>query len=273
VRAVVAATVVAGLVLAIGSAAAADAPTRDIAIPGKSYEPAHVTVLSGTTVTWRNGDSTNHTVTADGGAFDSGYVASGAGFSYTFARQGHYAYHCVIHKFMKGTVDVYSLVLTGPDAPVSVGASVVVAGLAPAGTDRVTFARLGAGEPLRTVTARPDGSFTVRFRATEPGSFRASAGKAVSPVVRIQVVPRVTATRAGSSLVVATKPARPGARVVLQSYDRDHFAWRVVAKARLGAGSRARLVIPAARPAHVRVVVRGERGWADGVSSVIALRR
>jgi len=266
------ALVVAGSLLAVGAAAAADAPTRDIAIPAKAYEPAHVIVLLGTTVTWRNSDSLNHTVTADTDAFDSGYVSSGASFSYTFTRQGHYAYHCLIHKFMKGTVDVFSLVLTGPEAPVAVGRQVVVAGLAPVGTTAVTLSRLGAKEPVRTVRTRPDGSFTVRFRATAPGAFRASVGKAVSPLVRIELVPRVGVVRVGSSLVVATKPARPGARVVLQSYDRDHFAWRVVARARLGAGSRARFAIPPARPAHLRVVVRGEAGWADGVSPVVALR-
>ena len=104
-----------------GPAAAADAPTRDVAIPGKAYEPARITVLAGTTVTWRNGDSLNHTVTAESDAFDSGYVAPGGSFSFTFAKQGHYAYHCLIHKFMKGSVDVFSLVLTGPERAVLAG--------------------------------------------------------------------------------------------------------------------------------------------------------
>src|SRR4029077_6695754 len=47
---------------AAGSATAADAPSRDVSIPGKLFEPARITVLLGTTVTWRNGDASNHTV-------------------------------------------------------------------------------------------------------------------------------------------------------------------------------------------------------------------
>jgi plastocyanin len=259
--------------LAVASAAAADAPTRDISMPGKLYAPSHATVLLGTTVTWRNGDSINHTVTADGDAFDSGYVAAGGSFSFTFERPGHYAYHCLIHKFMKGVVDVFSLVLTGPENPVTVGRQIVVAGLAPAGTATVTLARVGAGERPRTVRARPDGSFVVRFRASAPGAYRATVGPAASPLVKIRVIPRVTVVRTGKSLGVATEPARPGARVVLQAYERDYFTWRTIARARLDSGSRARLAIPPLRPIRLRVVVRGEAGWSDGASQAMLLGR
>jgi plastocyanin len=263
----------AGALAAAAAASAADAPTRDVGMPGKLFDPAHITVLTGTTVTWRNGDSINHTVTADGDAFDSGYVAPGGSFSTTFAREGHYAYHCQIHKFMKGTVDVYSLVLTGPEKPVAFGRQVVVAGLAPAGTSSVTLLRVGAGESGRTVKARPDGSFTVLFRAEQPGAFRAVAGKGRSPLVRVRVVPEVTVSRAGSRLRVTAAPARPGARIALQEYVRDYFAWRTVARARLGRSSRASIPIPPGRPARLRVVVRGQRGWADGASPAIVLAR
>jgi plastocyanin len=256
---------------AAGTAGAADAPTRDVSIPGKLFEPARITILLGTTVTWRNGDASNHTVTSEGDTFDSGYLAPGGSFSYTFAKQGHYAYECLIHKFMKGTVDVFSLVLTGPENPVLVGRQVVVAGLAPAGTASVTLSRVGGGEAARTVKARPDGSFTVRFRATAPGTYRASAGRAASPLVRIGVVPRVSISHSATAVDVATVPARIGARVALQTYDRDHFTWRTVAHTRLKAGSRARLAIPSERPLRVRVVVRGESGWSDAASRVVAL--
>jgi plastocyanin len=256
---------------ATGAAGAADAPTRDVSIPGKLFEPARITVLAGTTVSWHNGDASNHTVTSEGDAFDSGYLAPGGSFSYTFAKQGHYAYECLIHKFMKGSVDVFSLVLTGPENPVLVGRQVVVAGLAPAGTDTVTLSKLGGGEAPRTVKARPDGSFTFRFRATAPGTYRASAGRAASPLVKIGVVPHVSIGHTATTVVVATTPARVGARAALQAYDRDHFTWRTIAHTRLNATSRARFAIPATRPLRIRVVVRGEAGWSDAASAVIAL--
>jgi plastocyanin len=258
---------------AAGTATAADAPTRDVSIPGKVFEPKRITVLVGTTVTWRNSDSSNHTVTAEDDTFDSGYLAPGGSFSYAFAKQGHYAYECLIHKFMKGAVDVFSLVLTGPESPVPVGRQVVVAGLAPAGTGEVTLSRVGGNEPARIAKARPDGSFTVRFRATEPGSYRASAGRAASPLVKVGIIPRVAVAHTATTVAVATVPGRAGARVVLQTYDRDHFTWRTVAHTRLSASSRARLAIPSGRPLRLRVVVRGDSGWSDAVSPVIALPR
>jgi plastocyanin len=256
--------------LAVALAGAAEAPSRDVTMPGKLYDPAHVSVLVGTTVTWHNGDAVNHTVTADGDAFDSGYLAAGGSFSFTFDRPGHYAYHCVIHRFMKGTVDVFSLVLTGPEAPVSAGRPVLLAGLAPAGTAAVTLRRVGADSGL-VVKPRPDGSFTVRFTAIGPGAYRASVGAAVSPLVRIGVVPHVTAVRAGAALVARADPPRPGARVVLQAYDRELFGWRTIARGRLDRTSRARLPLVPPLPERVRVLVRADGGWSDGASPAIVL--
>jgi hypothetical protein len=45
-------------------------------------------------------------VTADGGAFDSGNLATGQTFSQTFSAAGTFAYHCNIHPQMTGTVTV-----------------------------------------------------------------------------------------------------------------------------------------------------------------------
>ena len=159
--------------LAAGVALPAEAPTRTVAMPGKLYEPAALDVLVGTTVTWKNDDSTNHTVTADEDAFSSGYVPPGGSFTFTFATQGHYAFHCTIHRFMRGTVDVFGLVLAGPEGPVTSGRRVVFAGLAPPGAESVTL-RGGAGE--RTVRARPDGSFALGVDVVDPGSFVAHTG-------------------------------------------------------------------------------------------------
>jgi len=266
----------AGAVLALATMAFADSgtpPSREIAIPGKVYEPAHASILAGTTVTWRNGDSSNHTVTADGDAFDSGYVPQGGTFSFTFDRQGHYAYHCAIHRFMKGVVDVFGLVLTGPDAPVAFERSFVLAGLAPAGTVSVTLRRVGHGEATRTVRARADGSFAVRVPAGAPGSYRATAGRATSPVVRVKVIPRVRVTRSGKAVVGATEPTRAGAPAELQAYERELFGWRPVAHSRLDGNSRVRFRLPGGRPARFRIVVRGGGGWADAASPALVLAR
>jgi plastocyanin len=77
-----------------------------VSIASFSFQPAALTVSVGTTVTWTNNDSANHTVTADDGAFTSGTLGTGGTFSQTFATAGTFAYHCSLHSSMKGTITV-----------------------------------------------------------------------------------------------------------------------------------------------------------------------
>jgi plastocyanin len=72
------------------------------------YLPANFTAKVGQTVTWVNRDASAHTVTSTAGVFDSGVVASGATYSYTFTQPGTYQYYCTIHPWMKGTIVVTS---------------------------------------------------------------------------------------------------------------------------------------------------------------------
>lgn len=64
------------------------------------------TVVAGTTVCWRNQDGWTHTVTSNTGVFDSGVIALGDTFSFTFDAAGSYAYHCELHPAMAGTINV-----------------------------------------------------------------------------------------------------------------------------------------------------------------------
>jgi nitrite reductase (NO-forming) len=80
-----------------------------------AFDPNTVTVKVGDTVTWTNGDATMHTVTSgtsDGtagtpdGTFDSGFLAEGATWSYTFTEAGEFPYYCLPHPWMIGKVIV-----------------------------------------------------------------------------------------------------------------------------------------------------------------------
>jgi plastocyanin len=258
--------VVCGLGVAVSSAA--DAPTRTVVMPGKVFEPARLDVLVGTTVTWKNDDATNHTVTTDDDTIASGYIPPGGSFSFSFARQGRYAYHCTIHKFMRGEVNVFGLVLAGPEAPVTAGQRVIFAGLAPPGTSDVTLQGPGVAIVVR---ARPDGSFAVRLPVRAPGRYRALAGQLSSPSVRVAARPIVTLSRSGTTLRVSASPARPGASALLQTYDRERFDWVFVSRATLDTASRARMTV-SGKPDRVRVLIKGSRGWADAASPVVLLR-
>ncbi|HVU68608.1 MAG TPA: cupredoxin family copper-binding protein [Ktedonobacteraceae bacterium] len=77
-----------------------------VAIASLAFSPTSLTVKVGTKVTWTNNDTVAHTVTSDQGAFDSGTLAVGQSFSFTFTKAGTYHYHCDIHPFMKATITV-----------------------------------------------------------------------------------------------------------------------------------------------------------------------
>jgi beta-lactam-binding protein with PASTA domain len=81
---------------------------NQVTILNFAFDPASITVNAGDTVTWVNEDAAPHTIVADDGQFDSGSVAQGASFQFTFAAAGDdtVAYHCGIHPQMTGTVVV-----------------------------------------------------------------------------------------------------------------------------------------------------------------------
>lgn len=79
----------------------------DVQIRSFAFAPKTLTVKAWTRVVWTNGDPASHTVTAvDGlavgaaltGLFDSGPLASGQTFSFTFSKPGTYFYECAIHR-------------------------------------------------------------------------------------------------------------------------------------------------------------------------------
>ena len=259
--------------LALGLAAGDAGPTAEISMPGRFYAPNRLDALVGTTVTWRNTDAVSHTVTADNGSFDSGFLLPGATFSREFSQPGVYKLHCTIHRFMRGAVRVYALVLTGPDRPLTAGARVLFAGLAPAEATDVVLER-ATGTGWQTVDRRPpaaDGRYAFTAIASQPALYRARAGNRTSPRVRVHVAPVVRARVVGQTMRVATSPARPSARAVLQTYDRERFGFVSGPRTRLGANGAGRLRLPPAPRAHVRVLVRGNGGWSDGTSQVFAV--
>jgi plastocyanin len=75
-----------------------------VTIQNFKFGPATLNVKTGAKVTVTNSDSTTHTATADGGAFDTGDLDPGSSKTITLSKAGTYAYHCTIHTFMKGTI-------------------------------------------------------------------------------------------------------------------------------------------------------------------------
>ncbi len=95
------------LTLEADLAAYLEAYTNEVTILGFAYYPETIIVPAGTTVTWTNQDSEEHTVTSDGhSGYLDGDLQFGKSFSHTFTESGIYKYHCHNHDEMEGTVIV-----------------------------------------------------------------------------------------------------------------------------------------------------------------------
>jgi plastocyanin len=83
---------------------------KTVNIDDFEYEPASLTVKTGTEVTWVNQDDVPHTVTADEDGFESENLDEGDEFSNRFTDEGTFKYHCEVHGAdrMSGTVTVES---------------------------------------------------------------------------------------------------------------------------------------------------------------------
>lgn len=86
---------------------------NEVWIEGSSFNVSNLEVSAGTTVTWTNRNSVNHTVTSGnssdddaGEEFNSGEIPPGGQFSHTFENAGSYDYFCAIHPSMSAEVTV-----------------------------------------------------------------------------------------------------------------------------------------------------------------------
>jgi plastocyanin len=83
-----------------------NASPEAVSIANFAFDPAALEVAAGTEVTWTNDDQAPHTVTADGGGFDSGTLEPGDTFSVAVEGNGPVTYACMIHPEMTGTIVV-----------------------------------------------------------------------------------------------------------------------------------------------------------------------
>jgi plastocyanin len=86
------------------------APIRGphVTIRDFTFSPQLLEVRAGTTVTWTNEDSAQHTATFRTGMADSGLLSQGQAYQLTFNTLGIFAYYCTVHPSMTGMVRVTS---------------------------------------------------------------------------------------------------------------------------------------------------------------------
>ena len=72
----------------------------------QGFEPAELQAKVGQVVKWKNEGAEAHTATADDGSFDSGSMAPGAEYQFTFSKAGTFTYKCTPHPWATGTIKV-----------------------------------------------------------------------------------------------------------------------------------------------------------------------
>ncbi len=82
----------------------------NITIQDFKFSPDPLNVKAGAKVTVAIlDDNVPHSVTADDGGFDTGiFMKSSGPKTITLSKAGTFKYHCQVHSFMKGTIDVSS---------------------------------------------------------------------------------------------------------------------------------------------------------------------
>jgi len=87
----------------------ASAEDYDVSITDDmKFNPEDLTINVEDTVTWTNNDGMGHTATSTDGpaSFDSGNIAAGATWSFTFTEAGTYNYKCDYHSSMTASITV-----------------------------------------------------------------------------------------------------------------------------------------------------------------------
>jgi len=120
-RLLIGAVVASALVLA-GPASTASTANATVQITKTAFVPANAKINAGESVTWRNADTKNHQVVANGGQFASPILGPGKTFTHTFNGGGTFRYHDSLHTALKGTVTVAG---APPQITLSSSASVV----------------------------------------------------------------------------------------------------------------------------------------------------
>ena len=107
------------LLLLATTAASSPAPQTSVVVKTFTFRPDTVVVAAGASVSWRNDDDIEHTVTSDSARvpverpLNGVLSARGATYRTTLRKPGIYPYFCERHAFMRGVVLVTSVPHSG----------------------------------------------------------------------------------------------------------------------------------------------------------------
>jgi plastocyanin len=234
-----------------GSASTAPSATVTVRILSTKFTPAGVTITAGDAVTWRNDDTKNHQVVANGGQFVSPILAPGKTYSHTFPNAGKFGYHDALHPTLKGTVTVKrapapAVVTLSASAPVvKYGTQVTLSGTVSTkkSGETVTLVQLPTGQTtkqvLATLQTTTNGAFSFNVTPQVTTLYQAQIKTSESSVT-VQVAPLVKLPAASRSgyfhFYVTAATSFAGHHVFLQRFTLAH-TWVNISNLILGSRS------------------------------------
>lgn len=168
----------------VAAAASAPAATVTVNIKRSSFAPRSITINANDAVTWKNTDTINHQVVANGGSFASPILGPGKTYTRTFRSGGTFGYHDSLHPSLKGTV-----VVKGPPPEVTLVTSAAAVKYGTPVTLTGTVSNKKAGETV-TLVQLPAGQTTkqvlVTLQTTTNGAFSYTVSPPVSTTYQAQ---------------------------------------------------------------------------------------
>jgi SpoIID/LytB domain protein len=161
------------------------------------------------------------------------------------------------------------LALTAPTPAISYGGSGRLSGLARGVTGPISLEERGADgtwQQVSAVTPAADGSFGVTINPSATTQYRLAAGLIRAALVKVPVVPVVSASAASGQVQGSVQPPLAGAAVQLQR--QDGAGWTTVASGTTDVGG-AYAVAAQLSPGSYRVRCAPGHGLSPGVSQPI----
>ena len=177
VIALVAALALGGVLVALSTPPARAQTTVNVTIQNFSFNPSNITVVIGVnnTVTWTNHDAVTHTVTGNDGSWGGG-VAPGATYTHTFTTAGVFDYHCSIHTYMHGSVEV----LGSSSSNSSTSFSSASTSTPTASSSATSTSSSNLTSSNSTMTAPPSSTTTSQTVSSQTGSATSSSAASSS---------------------------------------------------------------------------------------------
>jgi plastocyanin len=259
--------VVALALVFVSAASPASTATANVQITKTGFVPKTVSINANDSVTWRNADTVNHQIVANGGQFASAVLGPGKTYTHMFARGGTFHYHDALFPARKGTIVVKgpppSVTLASSAPIVKFGGQVTLTGAVSnkqAG-ETVTLVQLPYGQTnkqvIATLQTTTNGAFTFSVTPQISTVYQAQ-WKARESSVTVQVAPVIklpTPVRGKFHFYVTAATSYAGHWVYLQRYSVTLHRWLSYRRLVLGAKS-GRIFPVTYAPRHARTSLR-----------------